>query len=224
MRNRPNVDISWLNAMGDEFEKPYMNNLRAFLADEYANHKIYPKKQEIFAALNLTPLHEVKVVILGQDPYHGPGQAHGLCFSVNDGIPFPPSLRNIFQELQSDVAIKTPLSGNLSAWAKQGVLLLNTTLTVREGAANSHQGKGWDAFTDRIIHTVNGELNHVVFFLWGRFAQQKASFIHTHNHLVLKAAHPSPLSAYSGFFGCKHFSIANQYLTDKGKKPINWQP
>jgi len=223
MDNKFKLDESWLNVLGNEFNKPYFVALKSFLVTERAQFLIHPKGGEIFAALNATPIHEVKVVIIGQDPYHGPGQAHGLCFSVNDGVRFPPSLTNIFKELQTDVNCSKPQSGNLTPWATQGVLLLNATLTVRDGQAGSHQKKGWEIFTDRIIAAVNEQCTGVVFLLWGNFAKQKAANINRKKHFVLEAAHPSPLSAYNGFFGCKHFSATNKLLIQHGKKPINWQ-
>ena len=215
---------SWKNALRDEFEKPYFVQLKNFLLDEKNKGEvIYPPGTLFFAALDLTPLEEVKVVILGQDPYHGIGQAHGLCFSVNNGIKFPPSLQNIFKELKADIGFHMPLSGNLTKWAQQGVLLLNATLSVRKDQAGSHQNKGWEQFTDKIIETVSTHNKHVVFLLWGRFAQSKMLLIDANKHLILTAAHPSPLSAYNGFFGCKHFSKTNSYLKTKGLKEIDWQ-
>jgi uracil-DNA glycosylase len=223
MDNKPKLEESWLSALSSEFSKSYFVDLKSFLVAERQHFVIYPKGNEIFAALNATPLPQIKVVIIGQDPYHGPGQAHGLCFSVNDGVRFPPSLMNIFKELHADVGCTIPQSGNLLGWAKQGVLLLNATLTVRDGQAGSHQKKGWENFTDRIIAEVNEQCSGVVFLLWGNFAKQKAAKINRQKHFVLEAAHPSPLSAYNGFFGCKHFSATNKYLIQNGKKPINWQ-
>jgi uracil-DNA glycosylase len=223
MDNKPKLEESWLSALSSEFSKSYFVDLKSFLVAERQQYIIYPKGNEIFAALNATPLPQIKVVIIGQDPYHGPGQAHGLCFSVNDGVRLPPSLMNIFKELHADVGCVIPQSGNLLGWAKQGVLLLNATLTVRDGQAGSHQKKGWENFTDRIIAEVNEQCAGVVFLLWGNFAKQKAAKINRQKHFVLEAAHPSPLSAYNGFFGCKHFSATNKYLIQNGKKPINWQ-
>ena len=215
---------SWKNALLNEFEKPYFSQLKDFLLNEKNKGEvIYPPPPLFFAALDLTPLNDVKVVILGQDPYHGIGQAHGLCFSVNDGIKFPPSLQNIFKELKADVNFHLPLSGNLTKWAQQGVLLLNATLSVRKDQAGSHQNKGWEQFTDKVIQTVSEQNEHVVFILWGKFAQSKTPQIDTNKHLILTAAHPSPLSAYNGFFGCKHFSKTNSYLQSKGLKEIDWQ-
>ncbi|MFI5221215.1 MAG: uracil-DNA glycosylase [Bacteroidia bacterium] len=215
---------SWKSMLAEEFETPYFIILKQFLVDEKnKGAKIYPPGSQIFAALDRTPFENVKVVLLGQDPYHGSGQAHGLCFSVNDGVPFPPSLQNIFKELKEDCRCEIPKSGNLTKWADQGVLLLNATLTVRKDEAGSHQNKGWETFTDRIIHIVSEKKEHVVFILWGRFAQSKESLIDANKHLVLKAAHPSPFSAYNGFFGCRHFSKTNQYLKEKGLKEIEWR-
>ncbi len=215
---------SWLEVMADEFEKPYMKALRDYLAQQKQQGKIiYPAGSSWFAAFNFTPFDAVKVVILGQDPYHGPNQAHGLCFSVMPGIEIPPSLRNIYQELQSDLGIEPPSHGCLSHWAEQGVLLLNATLTVEQGNAGAHQGRGWEEFTDRAIHELNAHRDGLVFLLWGSYAQKKGAFIDRSRHLVLKAPHPSPLSAYRGFFGCHHFSKANEYLLQHGKIPIDWR-
>lgn len=214
---------SWLQYLQPEFEAPYFKILRSFLVEEKSKYAIYPPGALIFNALNLTHFDKVKVVLLGQDPYHGAGQAHGLCFSVQDGIRQPPSLVNIFKEIAADIGV--PMSatkGNLESWAKQGVFLLNATLTVRANTAGSHQGKGWETFTDKVIQTVSNNHSGVVFILWGRFAQNKESLIDGSKHLILKAAHPSPFSAYSGFFGCKHFSKTNQYLHEQGKEPIDW--
>jgi len=211
---------SWDSILQGEFEKEYYLRLRAFLKSEYANpaFPVYPDMHDIFNALKITDYHAVKAVILGQDPYHGPSQAHGLSFSVRDGIAPPPSLVNIFKELNSDLGLPIPKSGNLTKWAENGVLLLNTVLTVRGGAATSHRGKGWEQFTDRIIELLNMREEPIVFLLWGGFAKSKASLITNKNHHILTAAHPSPLSAYNGFFGCKHFSKANALL----KEPIDW--
>lgn len=215
---------SWLAHLQGEFDQPYMQGLRAFLLGEKsANKTIYPEGQLIFNALNSTPLDQVKVVILGQDPYHGPGQAHGLCFSVQPGIDVPPSLKNMYQELASDVGFQIPNHGYLQAWAEQGVLLLNATLTVEARKAGSHQNKGWEQFTDAVVNVVNRECEHCAFILWGSYAQKKGRVIDANKHLVLKGPHPSPLSAYRGFFGCKHFSKANDYLAAKGIAPVNWQ-
>jgi uracil-DNA glycosylase len=220
------LDESWKTALADEFTAPYMRDLRSFLEREYASGKvIYPAGREYFQALNLTPLPKVKVVILGQDPYHGPGQAHGLCFSVRPGTPPPPSLVNIFKELKSDlgIAAPNPLHGCLESWAHQGVLLLNCVLTVEHGQAGSHAGQGWERFTDRVIEVLNQSRSGLVFVLWGSYAQKKGQFIDRQRHLVLTSAHPSPLSAYRGFFGSKPFSIINEYLISHGQTAIEWQ-
>ncbi len=214
---------SWLAALGPIFEAPFMKELRAFLVEEKKKHPVYPPGSEIFNALNTTPLDQVKVVILGQDPYHGPGQAHGLCFSVRRGIPPPPSLVNIFKELQSDLGLPPPPHGELTTWAEQGVLLLNASLTVRAHAPQSHSGKGWEIFTDRIVEVLNDRCDNLVFILWGSPAQRKAERVNAQKHLTLKAPHPSPLSAYRGFFGSKPFSQTNQYLVSKGRAPIDWK-
>ncbi len=219
------LDPSWLNELVSEFDQPYMRSLRDFLAEEKQKRTvIYPKGQEYFAALNTTPLDQVKVVILGQDPYHGPGQAHGLCFSVRDGIPPPPSLVNIFKEITADLNLpeKTFVTGDLTAWARQGVLLLNSVLTVERHKAASHQGKGWETFTDQIVRTLSEKRESCVFLLWGSYAQKKGAVIDTSKHLVLKSPHPSPLSAHRGFFGCRHFSQCNAYLQETGQTPVEW--
>lgn len=214
---------SWKAPLLPEFEAGYMAQLRAFLvAEKAAGKQIFPKGGEWFRAMNLTPLDKVRVVILGQDPYHGPGQAHGLCFSVKPGVPPPPSLVNIYKELQSDLGIERPRHGFLEHWAQQGVLLLNSVLTVEIAKAASHQGRGWERFTDAVIRLVNAKEEPVVFLLWGAYAQKKAAFVDTSKHLVLKAAHPSPLSAHNGFLGCRHFSKCNAFLESKGLAPINW--
>jgi uracil-DNA glycosylase len=214
---------SWKAPLRAEFDAPYMVALRSFLVDEKAAGKrIFPKGSEWFRALDLTPLDDVRVVILGQDPYHGPGQAHGLCFSVQPGVRTPPSLINIYKELQSDLGIAPARHGFLESWAQQGVLLLNSVLTVEMAQAASHQGRGWERFTDAIIRLVNAREAPVVFMLWGSYAQKKAAFVDTSRHLVLKAAHPSPLSAHNGFLGCRHFSKANAFLIENGVKPIDW--
>ena len=216
--------VSWKNALEEEFSKAYMLELKHFLRAEKDQGKvIYPHSSNWFHALETTPLDEVKVVILGQDPYHQPHQAHGLCFSVQAGVKVPPSLVNIYKELQSDLAIEPVNHGYLESWATQGVLLLNAVLTVEDSRANAHQGKGWEQFTDKIIETVNERCEHVVFMLWGSHAQKKGAMIDTKRHLVLKAPHPSPLSAYRGFLGCQHFSKANHYLVEHNKTAINWQ-
>lgn len=223
--DRESLSESWQAQVGDQFDQPYMRALQDFLSDEKAAEKvIYPPSEQVFAAFNQTPFNNVKVVILGQDPYHGPSQAHGLCFSVAQGVKAPPSLVNIYKELVSDVAIEMPDHGQLSRWAEQGVLLLNSVLTVEQAQANAHQGKGWEAFTDRVIAVINAQREHIVFMLWGSYAQKKGAMIDRSRHCVLSAPHPSPLSAYRGFFGCKHFSQANDYLELKGLKAINWQP
>jgi len=216
------IEESWKNQLQEEFDQPYFEKLTAFVKSEYANHTVYPPASLIFNAFEQCPFDKVKVVILGQDPYHGPGQAHGLCFSVNDGIAFPPSLRNIFKEVQADTGAPIPSSGNLERWARQGVLLLNATLTVRAHEAGSHQKKGWEKFTDKAIHVVAERLENVVFILWGNYAIKKSEFIDEQKHLILKSVHPSPLSASRGFFGNHQFSTANQYLIAHGKDPIEW--
>jgi uracil-DNA glycosylase len=216
------IESSWKQVLQSEFDKPYFEQLTTFVRNEYSTKTIYPPGNLIFNAFDSCPFDNVKVVIIGQDPYHGPGQAHGLCFSVNDGISFPPSLENIFKEIERDLGIPAPKTGNLSRWATQGVLLLNATLTVRSHQAGSHQGKGWETFTDAVIRILSEKCKHIVFMLWGNYAQQKGAVIDTKKHLVLKTVHPSPLSAYRGFIGCGHFSAANKYLMDNGKKPINW--
>lgn len=217
-----NIETSWLEKLQPEFDKPYFEQLIRFVKAEYAQGTCYPPGALIFNAFNLCPLFKVKVVLIGQDPYHEPGQAHGLCFSVNDGVPFPPSLRNIFAEIQTDLGKPIPASGNLTRWAQQGVLLLNATLTVRAHAAASHQRRGWEEFTDSVIRTVSAERENVVFILWGSYAQSKAALIDTSRHCILRSAHPSPLSAYRGFFGNHHFSICNRYLQQHNIQPINW--
>ncbi|MFP5520294.1 MAG: uracil-DNA glycosylase [Bdellovibrionia bacterium] len=218
------IENSWKDKLIAEFEKSYMKDLKEFLKKEYdAKKTIYPKGDEYFAALNHTPFEKVKVVILGQDPYHGEGQAHGLCFSVRKGVALPPSLQNIYKELKSDLGVESPGHGDLSSWADQGVLLLNSVLTVEAGMAASHQGKGWEIFTDRIIQLLNDEREHLVFILWGAYAQKKGAFIDRKKHLVLESPHPSPLSAHRGFFGTKPFSAANQYLEKNGLSPVDWQ-
>lgn len=216
------IETSWKEKLADEFEKPYFKELTDFVRQEYKIQVCYPPGNLIFNAFNLCPFDQVKVVIIGQDPYHGPGQAHGLCFSVNDGIPFPPSLQNIFKEIQADLGKEVPATGNLTRWAQQGVLLLNATLTVRAHQAASHQRHGWEEFTDAVIRKLSQERDHLVFILWGAYAQKKGAVIDRERHLVLTSAHPSPLSAYHGFFGNKHFSLTNAYLEQYGKTPINW--
>lgn len=214
----------WNQWLGDEFQADYMQSLKRFLAEEKAAKKvIYPHSSQWFRAFELTPLSDVKVVILGQDPYHGPNQAHGLCFSVQPGVPVPPSLVNIYKELASDVRTDPVNHGHLEAWAKQGVLLLNTSLTVEKGNAASHRGKGWESFTDSAIKTVSAHAQPSVFLLWGSHARQKKALIDNQRHLVLEAPHPSPLSAHRGFFGIRHFSRANQFLEAQGRAPVDWQ-
>jgi uracil-DNA glycosylase len=218
------LDNSWKQLLIDEFNKDYYVKLKQLLIEEKnKGYQILPPSPQIFAALDNTPFDNVKVVIIGQDPYHGPNQAHGLCFSVNDGTSFPPSLRNIFKELKSDIDLQIPISGNLSSWAKQGVLLLNSTLTVRQNKANSHRKFGWQIFTDKIISEVSSKKENIVFILWGNYAQSKINLIDTNKHFVLQSVHPSPLSASRGFFGCNHFSKTNEYLISKKLQPINWQ-
>lgn len=217
------LEPSWKELLQDEFSKPYFLDLRTFLKQEKAAGKvIYPPGPRIFAAFNETPVDQVKVVIIGQDPYHGEGQANGLCFSVARGVRKPPSLLNIFKELQADLGVPVPVDGNLDAWAGQGVLLLNATLTVRANEAGSHQNKGWEQFTDAVIRAVSSHCNGVVFLLWGRFAQAKADLIDKSRHYILEAAHPSPL-ARTGFMGCRHFSKANELLKKQGKTPVDWR-
>lgn len=216
------IEKSWKEVLQTEFDEPYFITLADFVKREYATKKIFPPAPLIFNAFDQCPLDEVKVVILGQDPYHGPGQAHGLCFSVNDGVDFPPSLVNIFKEIERDLHIPVPSTGNLLRWAKQGVLLLNATLTVEAHKAGSHQGKGWEIFTDAVIRILSEKRENLVFILWGSYAQQKGVLINHAKHLVLRSVHPSPLSAYRGFIGCGHFSEANEFLKSKEKLPIQW--
>ncbi|NVO10887.1 MAG: uracil-DNA glycosylase [Bacteroidales bacterium] len=218
----PQMEESWKEALKDEFKQDYFANLKAFLVEEKKKHVVYPPGPMIFNAFNYTPFNDVKVVLLGQDPYHGPGQAHGLCFSVANGVQKPPSLINIFKEIQSDLGMPSPLNGNLEKWAKQGVLLLNATLTVRAHQAGSHQKKGWETFTDAAITAISGNKKGVVFLLWGAYAQAKVSIIDQTKHFVLTAPHPSPLSVTRGFFGCKHFSKTNEILRSQGKMEIDW--
>lgn len=216
------IEESWQKVLQDEFEKPYFKELVSFVKDEYTAQKVYPPGNQIFNAFEMCPFDKVEVVILGQDPYHGPKQANGLAFSVSDEVRIPPSLLNIFKEIKNDLGKDLPPTGNLERWAKQGVLLLNATLTVRAGNAGSHQRKGWEEFTDAVVKKVNDQKEHVVFMLWGAYAQKKGAFIDERKHLVLKAAHPSPFAADRGFFGSRHFSKANAYLEQHGKKPIDW--
>ncbi|QYN49636.1 uracil-DNA glycosylase [Apibacter sp. ESL0432] len=216
-----NIEESWKNLLKPEFEKSYFSSLINFVKQEYKEHTCYPKGKNIFKAFELTPFDQVKVVLLGQDPYHGEGQAMGLCFSVPNGIVYPPSLRNIIIELKNDTGIELK-SGDLTPWAKQGVFLLNATLTVRAHQAGSHQKKGWETFTDSVIHKISEEKEHVVFILWGSYAQQKINLIDTRKHFIIKSVHPSPLSAHRGFFGSRPFSLTNEYLTSKKIEPIQW--
>ncbi|MCC8172223.1 MAG: uracil-DNA glycosylase [Parabacteroides sp.] len=216
------IEESWKERLSGEFEKEYFQRLVSFVKEEYRRGKVYPPGSNIFRAFDVCPFDKVKVVILGQDPYHEPRQAHGLSFSVQDGVPYPPSLINIFKEIESDLGKPVPESGDLTRWAEQGVLVLNATLTVRAHQAGSHQNKGWEEFTDAVIHRLAEEREHLVFILWGSYAQRKGAFIDTSKHLVLKSAHPSPLSAFRGFFGNKHFSKANEYLVAHGIEPIDW--
>ena len=216
------IGNDWDERLNGEFDKPYYQQLRQFLIEEYRHHVVYPNMHDIFNALKYTSFSDTKVVILGQDPYHGPGQAHGLCFSVQKGVEPPPSLQNIFKELMSDVGIARPEHGELTCWARQGVLLLNTVLTVREHEPNSHKGKGWETLTDRIIAELNNKQTPVVFLLWGANARSKKSLITNPLHVKLETVHPSPLSAYNGFFGCRHFSKANAILEASGQEPIDW--
>lgn len=216
------LENSWKELLKDEFEKPYFKTLAEFVRNEYQTSTVYPPAKFIFNALDSLPVDEVKVVILGQDPYHGPGQAHGLSFSVPDGITPPPSLKNIYKELESDLGVKSKTSGNLEPWVKQGVLLLNATLTVHASQPASHQNQGWEQFTDAIVHHLANQKENIVFILWGNYAQKKGSFIDTSKHLVIKSTHPSPFSAYHGFFGSKPFSRTNTYLLSKKKTPISW--
>lgn len=219
----PTIHESWKEVLIDEFNKPYFADLKKFLVEEKARYMVYPPGNLIFNAFNQTPFDQVKVVLLGQDPYHGKGQAHGLCFSVPQGIAAPPSLVNIFKEIQTDIGLPVPYHGNLEAWAKQGVLLLNATLTVRANQALSHQNKGWETFTDRVIQVLSERKKGLVFLLWGRNAKAKEAFIDTSKHFILKAAHPSPFSADSGFFGCRHFSKTNEILQKQSITPIDWR-
>ena len=212
----------WKEILAPEFEKPYFEELTHFVRDEYATHRIYPRGSNIFRAFDKCPFEKLKVVIIGQDPYHGPGQAHGLCFSVADGVPFPPSLQNIFKEVHADTGAEIPLSGNLDRWAEQGVLLLNAVLTVREHEAASHAGHGWETFTDAVVRAVAERKEGIVYMLWGSYAQRKGAIADPNKNLILKAVHPSPLSAYRGFIGCRHFSQANHYLECIGKDAIEW--
>ncbi len=219
---KPDIDESWYRVLQPQFDAPYFSDLKTFLVNEKRQYAVYPPGPLIFNAFNLTPFDKVKVVILGQDPYHGPMQAHGLSFSVPDGVPFPPSLNNIFKELHDDLGIVIPRSGNLEKWAREGVLLLNASLTVRAGQAASHSHHGWEQFTDAAIRALSEQREHIVFILWGNYAIAKQSLIDSNKHLILKSVHPSPLSASRGFFGCHHFSKANHYLKNNGNTPIDW--
>lgn len=217
------IEPSWKEILSAEFEEKYFVELVNFVKHEYGINQVYPKAKNLFNAFNLCPFDSTKVVIIGQDPYHGEGQAHGLCFSVPDHTPIPPSLQNIFKEIKNDLEITLFNTGNLERWAKQGVLLLNATLTVRANVAGSHQGKGWEIFTDKVIQLLSKKKKNLVFILWGSYAQQKKELIDTHKHCIFTSTHPSPLSAYRGFFGNKHFSQTNTYLIDHGKEPIDWR-
>jgi uracil-DNA glycosylase len=217
------IETNWKSKLIDEFQKEYFISLVDFIKSEYKNNTIYPPGNMIFNAFNKCPFHKLKAVIIGQDPYHGPGQAHGLCFSVKEGVAFPPSLINIFKEIEMDIGVPRPMTGNLERWANQGVLLLNATLTVRAHLAGSHQKKGWEQFTDSVIKIINCEKQNIVFFLWGAYAQKKGEAIDRSRHLVLESVHPSPLSASRGFFGNKHFSRCNDYLKLHSIEPINWE-
>lgn len=219
---QPQIEQSWKEIMQEEFDKPYFAELKNFLLQEKSRYSIYPPGPLIFEAFNRTPFHKVKVVLLGQDPYHGPGQAHGLSFSVPEGVAFPPSLQNILAELKNDLGLPTPQSGDLSKWADRGVLLLNATLTVRANLAGSHQGRGWEIFTDAVIKKLSEKRENLVFLLWGKYAQNKKVLIDTNRHYILEAPHPSPLSAYRGFFGCCAFSKANRFLTQAGLEQMDW--
>lgn len=219
-----NLEEGWSQQLSAEFDKPYMQDLRAFLKSrKQAGAEVYPPTEECFSAFNSTPFEQVKVVVLGQDPYHGTGQAHGLSFSVKPGVAVPPSLKNIYKELESDLHIQPVDHGFLEAWAKQGVLLLNSVLTVEKGQAGAHQRQGWEQFTDKAVEALSEERTGLVFLLWGSHAQKKGKRVDRNKHLVLETTHPSPLSAYRGFLGCRHFSVLNQYLIEQGKSPINWQ-
>ena len=216
------IEESWKIRLEPEFEKDYFRTLTNFVREEYSQYPIYPPGKLIFNAFNLCPFDKVKVVIIGQDPYHGPGQAHGLCFSVNDGVRFPPSLINIFKEIKDDIGTDAPNTGNLTRWAEQGVLLLNAVLTVRAHEAASHAGRGWETFTDAVVRAISERKQGVVYMLWGSYAQKKGAIADPQRNFILKSVHPSPLSVYRGFFGCRHFSRANEYLRSVGKEPIVW--
>lgn len=216
------ISEDWKELLTDEFSKPYFAELAEFVRNEYSARRIYPKGSNIFRAFDKCRVADLKVVIIGQDPYHGTGQANGLSFSVNDGVQFPPSLRNIFKEIESDIGTPAPDSGNLDRWAEQGVLLLNAVLTVRAGEAASHSGRGWEQFTDAVVRAIANHKEGIVYLLWGGYAQRKGSFLDTRRNCVLKSPHPSPLAAYRGFFGCRHFSKTNDYLISQGESPITW--
>lgn len=223
MKQIDRIEKSWYNQLADEFEKDYFVKLNSFLVEERAKYEVFPPISKIFSAFDFTPFDKVKVVIIGQDPYHGVGQAHGLCFSVPYGVKTPPSLVNVYKELNADIGFEIPSHGNLVTWAKQGVFLINATLSVRANTPGSHQKKGWEIFTDRIISILSEKQNNLVFLLWGNFAKSKEALIDPSKHLVLKTSHPSPLGAYKGFLGCKHFSKTNEYLKTKNKEAINWE-
>lgn len=223
MKDIVKIEESWRKVLGDEFEKPYFQDLSSFIKEEYKTTEIFPKIQNIFKALDVCSFDKTRVIILGQDPYHGVGQANGLCFAVESGMTIPPSLKNIFKEIKEDLGIEVMKDGDLTRWARQGVLLLNATLTVRAGLAGSHQNKGWEEFTDAIIKKLSEEKENIVFILWGNYAKNKGVVIDRNKHLVLESAHPSPFSAYNGFFGSKHFSQTSKYLKDKGFKEIDWR-
>lgn len=216
------IASDWKEILSEEFEKPYFRELTDFVRQEYASRRIFPRGSNIFRAFDKCPFDKLKVVIIGQDPYHGEGQANGLCFSVADGVPFPPSLQNIFQEVADDTGSPIPTSGNLDRWAEQGVLLLNAVLTVRAHEAASHAGAGWERFTDAVVRTIAERKSHVVYMLWGSYAQRKGAIVDPTRNCILKSVHPSPLSVYRGFFGCRHFSQANEYLVRTGQEPIRW--
>ncbi len=216
------IAADWKEILAPEFEKPYFEELTRFVREEYATHTVYPRGSNIFRAFDKCPFERLKVVIIGQDPYHGPGQAHGLCFSVGDGVPFPPSLQNIFKEVAEDTGATIPTSGNLDRWAEQGVLLLNAVLTVRAHEATSHAGRGWETFTDAVVRAIAERKQGIVYMLWGSYAQRKGAIADPSSNCILKAVHPSPLSAYRGFLGCRHFSQANNYLRSIGRPPIEW--
>ncbi len=220
---QPQIEKSWAAALSEEFQKPYFQSLKEFLVAEKKSHQIYPTGGKIFAAFNETPFDKVKAVLIGQDPYHGAGQAHGLCFSVQPNVRIPPSLQNIYKEMRADIGFEIPNHGHLIKWAREGVMMLNAVLTVRHSEAGSHRGKGWENFTDAAIRKLSEEKSGLVFLLWGNFAKQKKALINTEKHHVLEAAHPSPFAAHNGFFGCRHFSKTNQFLESQGLKKINWQ-